>query len=82
MSIFYVTLKTNNKMTVEYSYDGKFEQNILIVGQTGCVKKTTFIQKIGKNNSFDELKIIVWLSKIPLSAQREKNISTCFKKLI
>lgn len=81
MSIFYVTLKTNNKMTVEYSYDGKFEQNILIVGQTGCVK-TTFIQKIGKNNSFDELKIIVWLSKIPFSAQREKNISTCFKKLI
>ena len=57
MSIFYVTLKTNNKMTVEYSYDGKFEQNILIVGQTGCVK-TTF-RKIRKNNSFGELKIMV-----------------------
>ena len=80
MSIFYVTLKTNNKMTVEYSYDGKFEQNILIVGQTGCVK-TTF-RKIRKNNSFGELKIIVWLSKICLSPEREKNISTCFKKLI
>ena len=44
-------------MTVEYSYDGKFEQNILIVGQTGCVK-TTF-RKIRKNNSFGELKIMV-----------------------
>ena len=81
MSIFYVTLKTNNKITVEYSYDGKFEQNIFSVGQTGCVK-TTFIRKIRKNNSFGELKIIVWLSKIPLSPEREKNISTCFKKLI
>ena len=32
-------------MTVEYSYDGKFEGNILTVGQTG-LGKATFIQKI------------------------------------
>ena len=31
----------------EYSYDGKFEGNILIVGQTGC-GRTTFIQNIAK----------------------------------
>ena len=31
-------------MVVEYSYDGKFEGNILIVRQTGC-GKTTFIKK-------------------------------------
>ena len=31
-------------MVVEYSYDGKFEGNILIVGQTGC-GKTTFVKK-------------------------------------
>ena len=32
-------------MDVNYCYDGKFEGNILIVGQTGC-GKTTFIKNI------------------------------------
>ena len=35
----------------DYSYDGKFEGNILIVGRTGC-GKTTFIEKLGKNKLF------------------------------
>ena len=65
----------------EYSYNGKFEENILIVGQTDC-GKTTFIQNIAKNNLFDKLKEIFWISKIPLSMEREKNISTCFKKTV
>ena len=39
--------------TVEYTYDAKFEGNILAVGQTGC-GKTTFIQKLAKNNLFGE----------------------------
>ena len=65
----------------EYSYNGKFEENILIVGQTDC-GKTTFIQNIAKNNLFDELKEIFWISKIPLSMERETNISTCFKKSV
>ena len=35
----------------DYTYDGKFEGNILVVGRTGCGKKT-FIQKLGKNKLF------------------------------
>ena len=35
----------------KYSFDGRFEGNILIVGRTGC-GKTTFIQNLGKNKMF------------------------------
>ena len=35
----------------DYTFDGKFEGNILIVGRTGC-GKTTFIQRLGKNKLF------------------------------
>lgn len=38
-------------MEKNYSYNGKFEGNILVVGRTGC-GKTTFIQKLGKNKMF------------------------------
>ena len=38
-------------MENKYSFDGKFEENILIVGRTGC-GKTTFIQKLASNNMF------------------------------
>ena len=68
-------------MAVEYSDDGKFEVNILIVGQIGC-GKTTFIQNIAKDNLFGELIEIFWISKIPLSMEREKNISVCFGKSV
>ena len=61
----------------EYSYDGKLEGNILIVGQIGC-GKTTFIQNIAKSSLFSELKEIFWISKILLSMEREKKISACF----
>ena len=40
--------------TVEYTYDGKFEGNIIVAGQTECAK-TTFMQKLIKNNLFGEL---------------------------
>ena len=63
----------------EYSYGGKFEGNILIVGQTVCGKKT-FIQNIAKNNLFGELNEIFWISKIHLSMEKEKNMSVCFFK--
>ena len=42
-------------MDVSYPYDGKFEGNVLIVGQTGF-RKTTFIQKLAKNKMFGGLK--------------------------
>ena len=63
----------------EYSYDEKFEGNVLIVDQTGC-GKTTFIQNIAKNNLFGELKEIFWISKIPLSMEREKIYQLVLKK--
>ena len=46
-------------MAVNYSYDGKFEGNILIVGQTGY-GKTTFIHNLAKNSLFGELNEIFW----------------------
>ena len=33
---------------IKYTYDEKFEGNILIVRRTGC-GKTTFVQNLGKN---------------------------------
>ena len=36
---------------VNYTYDGKFEGNVFIVGRTGCGKKT-IVQNLGKNNLF------------------------------
>ena len=69
-------------MTISsFCYNKKFEGNILIVGQTGYIK-TTFIQNIAKNNLFGELKEIFWISKIPLSMEREENISLCFGKSV
>ena len=58
-------------------YDGKFNENILIVGQTGC-NKTTFTQNLAKNKMFAKLKEIFWLSKIMLSQDREQDTSSCF----
>lgn len=65
--------------SVEYTYDGKFEGNILTVGQTGC-GKTTFVQNLAKNDLFGELQEIFWMSKISLSSEREEDIKSCFKK--
>ena len=36
-------------------YDGKFSDNILVVGQTGC-GKTTFVENLGRNKMFGEIK--------------------------
>ena len=62
---------------MNYSFDAKFEGNILVVGRTGC-GKTTFVQNLGKNKIFEEVKEVTWLSKIPLSKEREDNIRGCF----
>ena len=62
---------------IKYTYDGKFEGNILIVGRTGC-GKTTFVQNLGKNKLFGDVKEVYWISKIELSKDREDNIRDCF----
>ena len=63
----------------KYSYNGKFEGNVLIVGRTGC-GKTTFIQKLGKNNMFrKELAEVFWVSKIVLTKEREDFIRDSFE---
>ena len=62
---------------MNYSYDAKFGGNILIVGRTGC-GKSTFVKNLGKNKMFGEIKEIIWVSKIPLSKERENNIRGCF----
>ena len=40
---------------VNYTSDGNFEGNILIEGGTGC-GKTTFVQNLGKNNLFGDIR--------------------------
>ena len=62
----------------EYTYDGKFEGNVLIVRRTGC-GKTTFIQKLGQNKMFrNDITQVFWVSKIFLSPEREETIRDCF----
>ena len=60
-----------------YNYDGKFEGNISVVRRAGC-GKTTFIENLGKNRIFREIKDVMWLSKTSLSKDRENNITECF----
>ena len=62
----------------EYSYDGQFVGNIIVVGRIGC-GKTTFIEKIGKNKLFgSQIKHVFWISKIALSPEREEIIRESF----
>lgn len=64
-------------MDYEYIYAGKFDVNILIVEQTGC-GQTTFIQTLAKNDMFGELQEMHWITKVPLSDQREKKYHFMF----
>ena len=57
-----------------YSYNGKFDGNILVLGQTDC-GETTFELK---NELFRTIKDVSWLTKIVLSREREQNIRSCF----
>ena len=50
-----------------FMYDGTFNGNMLIVGQTRC-GKTSFVQKLEKKNKiFDSIDSVDWISKIELS---------------
>ena len=63
---------------LNYTYDAKFEGNILVVGRTGC-GKTTFVQNLGKNRLFGDIKEVYWVSKIELSTNRANEIRDCFR---
>lgn len=65
--------------SIQYTYAGTFEGNILVVGQTGC-GKTTFIQILAKNHMFGDLKEIFQISKISLSSEKEENIKGSYRK--
>ena len=47
----YFTIYFKTRMEKEYTCDGQFNGNILVIGRKGC-GKTTFIQKLGANNFF------------------------------
>ena len=64
---------------VDYMYNRRFQEIILIIGQTGFGKKT-FVQNLAKNDLFGEIKEIFWISKISLSSERKDNIQACFKE--
>ena len=68
-----------NNNNNEYSYDEKFNGNILVVGRTSC-GKTPFIQQLRKNQIFGtEIKDVFWVSKIFLSKDREDVLRESFK---
>ena len=60
-----------------YTYSGKFDWNILVLGQTAC-GKANFVQNLGKNKLFGKIKDISWITKIVLSREREQNVCSCF----
>ena len=65
-------------MEKEYTYDGQFDGNILVVGRTRC-GKTTFIERLGKNKLFGtRINDVFWMSKIVLSKEREEIIRESF----
>ena len=60
-----------------YTYNGKFEGDILIVGRTGC-GKTTFVQNLGENKLSGHVNKVFWGSKVEISKNREDNMRDCF----
>ena len=49
----------------KFTYNSKFEGNILVVGKTDC-GKTTFIQNLAVNNFFEKLEKAEWVSQTRL----------------
>ena len=64
-------------MEGENKYDARFVGNILVVGQTGC-GKTIFVQNLGLNRIFGEIKTVDWVSKIKLSKGKEDHLRRTF----
>ena len=65
-----------------FMYDGTFNGNMLLVGQTRC-GKTSFVQRLGKNKMFGSIDSVDWISKIELSDAGEHQIrkSFCYASL-
>ena len=61
---------------IKSSYDGKFKGNILIVDRTRC-GRTMFVQNLGKNKLFGDVKTVSWILKITPSQEREDKIKEC-----
>ena len=66
------------KMNQNYTYNGRFTDNIPVLGQT-CCGKTTFVKNLARNKMFGKLKSVEWVSKTTLSKNRKKQIASCFK---
>ena len=62
---------------IKYTFDGKFQSNILIVDRNGS-GKTAFVQNLGKNELFSDISTVIWISKISLSQEREDAIKDSF----
>ena len=60
-----------------FMYDGIFNGNMVVVGQTRC-GKTSFVQKLGKDKMFGRIESVDWISKIELSEAREHQIRESF----
>ena len=60
-----------------FMYDGTFNGNMLVVGQTRC-GKTSIVQRLGKNKMFESIDSVDWISKIELSVAREHQIRESF----
>ena len=61
-----------------FMYDGTFNGNMLVVGQTRC-GKTSFVQRLGKNKMFGGIDSVDWICKIELSEAREHQIRESFR---
>ena len=61
-----------------YICDANFTGDALIVGRTGCGKTMYFMQNLGGNKFFGELKRVEWVSYINLDEEREAEIESYF----
>ena len=70
----YLKLKMSKN---NFMYDGTFNGNILVVGQTRC-GKTSFVLNLGRNKIFGNIDSVDWISKGELSENREHQIRERF----
>ena len=68
------SIQTRNCMFAMEKIDGKN----LLVGTIGC-EKSSFVQKIGLNNLFGNLKKAEWVLHIELSVSCKVEIQSCFE---